>query len=130
MKAKRVFFAVLVVFQVLAINLNAVAVNTSRIEVVRNKAVLDSRDFEIIDKFVASAVRELVLTKEFDLISKIRNTVLTRDKSAIDSSSAQYAAQFSESSYKHISEAPATVDQTVLPEHVFRVTINLLILTC
>lgn len=109
---------------VLAMNPRSLAVNTRDVDRVRKKEVLDSRDLKIIDDFVTEAVRELVLTRDFSEIAKIRTVVLSRK-----STQGQYAQQFSDSAHKHISAALKQA-QTLKPEdRKDKVTINLLILT-
>jgi len=123
MKIKWVILAVLAGFFVLLMNLNSVAVNTRDVDVVRKKEVLDSQDLTVIDTFVSEAVRELVKTRDFTSIAKLRTVILSRK-----STQAQYAQQFSESAYKHIS-AGFTLAQALKPEErKTRVVVNLLIL--
>ncbi len=124
MKVKWVIFAVLGAFLVLVMNSSSVAVNTRDIDVVRKKEVLDSRDLRVIDDFVSEAVRELVRTRDFTAIAKVRTVILSRK-----STQGQYAQQFSESAHKHIS-AGLTQAETLKPDdRKTKVTINLLILT-
>ena len=123
MNIKQAFFAVLVVFLVIAMSSSSVAVNTSDIDKVRDKGVLDDKDFKIIDDFVSQAVQELVRTRDFTSIAKLRTIILSRQ-----STQGQYAQQFSESAQKHIS-AGFEQAQTLNPEErKIKVIINLLIL--
>lgn len=123
MKIKWVILAVLAGFLVLLMNLNSVAVNTRDIDRVLKKEVLDSQDLTVIDNFVSEAVRELVKTRDFTSIAKLRTVILSRQ-----STQGQYAQQFSESAYKHIS-AGFTLAQALKPEErKTRVVVNLLIL--
>ena len=123
MKIKWAFFTVLTAFFVLAINSNAVAVNTGDIDAVRKKSVIDDQDKKIIDNFLAEAVLELVRTKDFTSIAKIRSIILSRK-----STQSQYAQQFSESTYKHI-QAGFEQAQTLRPqERKNNIIINLMIL--
>ena len=69
MKIKWVFFAILTAFFVLAIDSNAVAVNTRGIDAVLKKSVIDERDKKVIDDFVKEAVRDIQLT----LLSNLKN---------------------------------------------------------
>jgi hypothetical protein len=124
MKIKWVIFAVLAAFLVLMMNATSVAVNTRDIDAVRKKEVLNSRDLRVIDDFISEAVRELVVTRDFSEIAKTRTVILSRQ-----STQGQYAQQFSDSAYKHISAALKQA-QTLKPEdRKDKVTINLLILT-
>ena len=123
MKAKYAIFAVLVVFWVLAMNSSSQAVDKRKIDRVRSKGVLDSGDLRIIDKFIAESVQELVNTEDFTSIGKIRTVILSRK-----STQAQYAEQFSESAYKHISAAFEQASKLAPESRRFRVILNLLIL--
>jgi hypothetical protein len=124
MKIKKwAFFTVLTAFFVLAINSDAVAVDTRNIDNVLKKAVIDDQDKKIIDDFLSQAVLELVKTKDFTSIAKLRTVILSRR-----SPQSQYAQQFSESAYKHIQEGFVQA-QTLRPEErKNNVIINLLIL--
>jgi len=95
---------------------------------VRNKEVLNNKDLQIIDKFVAESVQELMKTRDFTSIAKVRAVISSRNSSNMDSASAQYAEQFSESARKYISEAFEAANELTPEEHKFRMTINLLIL--
>ena len=123
MKVKGAIFAVLGAFLVLAMSSSSAAVDTRDIDRVRNKGVLDSRDFQIIDNFVAEAVLELVKTKDLSDIARIRTVVLSRQ-----SSQAQYAQQFSESAHKYISLGFEEASRLTPKERQITVTLNLLIL--
>ena len=123
MKIKWAFFTVLTAFFVLTINSNAVAVNTRNIDAVLKKSVIDDQDKTIIDDFLTKAVLELVKTKDFTSIAKLRSVILSRK-----SAQSQYAQQFSESAYQHI-QAGFAQAQTLRPqERKTNVTISLLIL--
>lgn len=122
MKIKRVIFGVLIVFLIPAMILRSKAVDTREIEQVRNKPVLDSKDLQIIDDFLAQAVQELVKTRDFTSIARTRTIILSSQ-----SDQGQYAQQFSESAYKYISLGLQQAKE--LPqERQFKVILNLLIL--
>ncbi len=126
-KDKWTIFAVLA-FLVLAVNLVSGAVKTSEIDSVRNKGVLADEDFQIIDNFVAKALRELVKTKDFTSVARIRTVILARKSSNRDSAAAQYAEQFSKSAYKYISLGLKQASGLTPKERKFKVVLNLLIL--
>lgn len=128
MKDKWAIFAVVAAFSFLLMNPASEAVDTTEIDKVRSKEVLDSGDFKIIDNFVAEAVQELVNTRDFTSIAKHRTVILSRSSSSEQSAAAQYAEQFSESAYKYISEAFEAADELTPEEHKFKVILNLLIL--
>ncbi len=98
------------------------AIDTQEIERIRNKEVLDSKDLQIIDNFLAQAVQELVKTRDFTSIAKTRTVILSNQ-----SAQGQYAQRFSESAYKHISLGIQQA-QTLPQERQFKVVLNLLIL--
>ena len=100
MKIKCAIFAVLVAFLVLIINPGSVA---DPIDEVRNKGVLDAEDFKIIDDFIAQKIQELVRTRDFTSIAKVRTVILTRQRST-QAQQAQYAQKFTESARKHIAD--------------------------
>jgi len=123
MNLKSLIFAVLTAFLVLVMNSSSVAVNTKDIDIVRKKGVLESQDLKIIDIFVSEAVQELVKTRDFTSIAKVRTEILSRQ-----SAQGQYAQQFSQSAYKYISAGLAQA-QTLEPEdRKTKVIVNLLIL--
>lgn len=123
MKIKRAFLAVTAVFFVLAINSNSIAVSTTKVDEVLKKSVLDDQDFKIIDDFLAEAIRELVRTKKFTDIARLRTVILSRR-----SDQGQYAQKFSESTYKYIELAFQQVEKLRPEERKTKVIINLMIL--
>ncbi len=102
MKYKWAVFAVLAVFLVLVLSSSSEAVDTKGIDVCCHKDVLDSEDLQIIDDFVNEAVRELVRTRDFSDVARVRSVILAR-RSSKAGNQAQYAEQFSESANTHIS---------------------------
>jgi len=123
MKTKWAFLTILAVFFVLAIDSNAIAVNTRDIDNVLKKGVIDDQDKKIIDDFLSQGVQELVKTKDFTSIAQLRTVILSRK-----SSQSQYAQQYSESAYKQI-QAGFEQAQTLRQEdRKTNVTISLLIL--
>jgi hypothetical protein len=123
MKIKWLFFSVLMACCVLVINSNAVAVDTRDIDNVIKKGTIDDQDKKVIDDFLAQAVQELVKTKDFTSIAKLRSVILSRK-----STQSLYAQQFAESAYKYI-QAGFEQAQTLRPEErKSNVIISLLIL--
>lgn len=123
MKIKWAFFTVLAAFFVIAINSNAIAVNTRNIDAVLKKGEIDDQDKKIIDDFLTQAVLELVKTKDFTSIAKVRSVILSRK-----STQSQYAQQFSESAYQHIQAGFAQAQNLRPQERKTNVIISLLIL--
>lgn len=126
MKRKWSIFSILIIYLTFTIisYCNA-AINTADIDRVRNKAVLDSRDLQIIDDFFVEAVGELIRTVDFTSIAKTRTVILSRK-----GTQAQYSRQFSESAFRHISAGleQAQSAQGGPEERKFKVLLNLLIL--
>ncbi|MHC4604787.1 MAG: hypothetical protein ACYS6W_15835, partial [Planctomycetota bacterium] len=127
MKCKGAFFGVLAAFLVLAMHSGSKAVNTRAIDRVRDKGVLDSGDFQIIDDFVNEAVRELVRTKDFSSIAATRSVILAR-RSSKTSVQAQYAEQFSKSAHKYISSSFQEAEKLTPEGRKLKVKVNLLLL--
>jgi len=123
MKIKLVIFAALAALLALVLKSGSAAVNTREVDIVRKKVVLDNSDLRIIDDFLAEAIRELVNTRDFTSIAKIRAVILSRQ-----STQGQYAQQFSESARRHIATGFRDAQQLRRPERTTGVTINLLIL--
>ena len=128
MDIKYAIFAVLATFLFSVANSVYGAVNTRQIDKVRSKAVLDGTDLQIIDNFAAEAVQELVKTRDFTSIAKVRTIILSRAGSSRSSAEAQYAEQFSESTHKYISSGLKQALKLTPPDHRLKVVINLLIL--
>jgi hypothetical protein len=129
MKSKCAIFAVLTALFCLLVLSDSKAVNTKDIDIVRNKSVLESADLQIIDDFINDAVRELVNTRDFSSISKVRSTILARNESKKNSAQAQYTEQFSESAHKYISEGFKQAEELTPEDRRFKTILNLLILT-
>ena len=128
MKCERSIFAVLAAFLVVVASSASGVVDTSEIDRVRNKGVLDSGDLQIIDKFVAEAVDELVESLDFTSIARVRTVILSRKSSETTSAAAQYAEQFSESAHKYISQAFERVKTLRSQDRRLKTKLNLLIL--
>ena len=127
MRPRLLFFAVLAAYLAVWSGGAWGAVSTEEIDKVRSKGILEEKDFAVIDAFVKESVDALVATQDFTSIAKVRTVMLARANSDKESAAAQYAEQFSESAYKHLSEALKAVETASGRERV-NVTINLLIL--
>ncbi|MFA5252639.1 MAG: hypothetical protein WC454_08670 [Phycisphaerae bacterium] len=128
MKNKRIIFTVVGVFLAFVVVSRCQAVDAGPIDKVRDKGVLEDSDLRIIDDFVAGAVDELAKTEDFTSTAKIRAVIMARSSSGKESAQAQYGDQFSQSAYKHISEALEAAKQLSPMERRFQVILNLLIL--
>ena len=122
MRAKWVVFGALVGFSFLAVTSSAMAVDPTAIDAVRSKGVLTNQDLQVIDNFLADGVQELVRTRKFTAIARLRGVILSRQ-----GEQKQYAQQFSASAVKHLTSGLQAA--LTLPEEVrTKVTVNLLIL--
>jgi hypothetical protein len=126
---KRVFTVFTVVF-VLSCKaaFGAGVIETRDIARVREKGVLDSKDFRVIDDFVSKSVGALVKARDFTSISRFRAILLANDKSNKESAAEQYSERFLSAVHKSISKAFDQTEEITLPERRARVIINLLIL--
>jgi hypothetical protein len=127
MKQKWAFFIVLSIFFVITSTWGLMAAGTTDIEQVRNKTVLDDRDFAVIDAFLRQAIGEFLTTKNFTDVARLRTIILKNQKSNQPNQN-QYTSQFSKSAHTYISQA---FDQALIlrpPERQTRVIVNLLIL--
>ena len=124
MKVKYCILALFSAFLILSFHSNCEsAIDTSGIDKVLEKGVLDGDDLAVIDKFVAESVIELIKSKDFTEVSLIRDVILSRR-----SEQGQFAQQFSESALKHISSGLEQVDGFTDEDRRFRITVNLFIL--
>jgi len=122
MRAKWVVFGALVGFSFLVVTSSAMALDPTAIDAVRGKGVLTNQDLQIIDNFLADGVQELVRTRKFTAIARLRSVILSRQ-----GTQKQYAQQFSASALKHLTSGLQAA--LTLPEEVrTKVTVNLLIL--
>ena len=122
MRAKWVVFGALVGFSFLAVTSSAMALDPAAIDVVRSKAVLTNQDLQVIDNFLADGVQELVRTRKFTAIARLRGVILTRQ-----GTQKQYTQQFSASALKHLTSGLQAA-LTLPAEIQTKVTVNLLIL--
>jgi hypothetical protein len=128
MQVKWPFFAVLMVFLVLVTSSSSKAVDTAEIDTVRSKGVLGNKDLRIIDRFVGEAVDELVQTRDFTSVAKVRTVILSRSTSGTSSAAAQYSEQFSDSAYRYISRGFEQAAEFTPEDRRFKTILNLLIL--
>ena len=128
MKIKNVFFFTFLTFLVGFLNSQLYAVDTRDIDRVRDKQVLEDEDFDVIDDFLADAVRQIINTRDFTSIAKTRIQIISRSSSTEESAQAQYSARFIDSARKHVSQG---LDQAIKIEEAkrrFRIVLNILIL--
>jgi hypothetical protein len=99
------------------------AVDVRPIDGVRQKDVLDEKDFEIIEQFVRDAIDELVNTVDFTQVARLRAIIVTRQ-----SEQAQYAEQYSKYLRKYIGEAFVKTEELEDATRRHRVRVNLTVL--
>ncbi|MHC4387839.1 MAG: hypothetical protein ACYSX1_04445 [Planctomycetota bacterium] len=128
MNGRWVFFVVLPLIWAVSANWVRGAIDTSRIDEVRNKEVLSSTDLLVIDRFVNDIIQELVRTEDFTSVAVIRAALLARVSSNRRSAQVQYAEQLSGSAYEHVSQAFRELSGSPPQNREFRVMVNLLIL--
>ncbi|TFG49870.1 MAG: hypothetical protein E4H40_02255 [Candidatus Brocadiia bacterium] len=102
---------------------NSFAVDTTGIDAVRQKSVLDNGDLRVIDEFVQGAIRDMIRSRDFTDISVARLAIVERKDGQ-----AQYQDQFSQSAYKHILAGFAQINKQQEPDWIFKATLNFLIL--
>ncbi len=123
MKRRSAVLQILQIITLLVLGPLAVAVDTWSIDNVRGKGILNDADFEVIDEFVKDAVTELVNTRDFASIARIRTVIISRK-----SEQAQYAEQYSKSCLEHIGAALRQSRGIEPAEDGIKVRMNLLIL--
>ncbi len=128
MKSKLAVLAVITAFLCIFLSSASRAVDTQEIGRVRDKGVLGSQDFQVIDNFVAEAMQEMVETRDFTSISKLRTTILTYSSSNSESAAAQYSDQFTKSANKYIPSAFEQASGLDTQERQFKAKLNLLML--
>jgi hypothetical protein len=100
------------------------AAGLASIDQVRNKPVLEKKDLEIIDNFLADTVRNILNAKDLTNAAKLRSEIVNRR-----SAQGQYSQKFSDSAYTYISDA-LNQAQSILPQDRQNIILlNLLILT-
>ena len=78
MKVKSAICIVIVISILLIMNSKSAAVNTSAIDAVRNKTVLNEQDKEVIDEFLSEAIRELIVNRDYTSAAITRTVILSR----------------------------------------------------
>jgi len=128
MKSKWRICVFLVVCIILMSNAVLQAVDTRAIDEVRDKSVLDNRDFDVIERFLREAVNELVEISDFASVAELRATIVSRSRSNRNPAQEQYRRQFFSSARKYIAGAFEKTSETGSYRYGFLVRLNLLIL--
>jgi hypothetical protein len=103
-------------------------VDTRRIDTVRDKGVLDSRDLTEIDRFVSDSLLEMAGTRELSEIANIRTAMVSRSGSKSRSAKIQYSEKFNESAYKHLKVAFTEAGKVEDAQISNAILVNLLII--
>ena len=123
MNQKTAVLVSLVTLYVLSINPAGLAeVDPRPIDAVRNKTVLEPADLQVIDDFVAAAVKDIMRTKDFSQVSKARAVLIGKR-----GPQPQFAQQFSESCRKQIAAGLEQAAANLPSDRKFKVMVNLLI---
>ena len=126
MKTKWVICAITVILSLQIINSNSgAAVNTSSIDNVRNKPVLNDQDKQIIDRFLEEQINELSKTSTKNLTSSAQIRTLILSKQGTEG---LYGNWFSELAKKHIKAGLEKVQAITPKERRDIVITNFLIL--
>jgi hypothetical protein len=112
----------------LLVNSIVLAVDTTQIDEVRRKEVLESADFEVIDVFVGEAIQQLLDTSDLSSISVARSAILSRSSSGTISAREQYAQQFFSSAAKYLEGAFEKTKELSPQQHAEKIRLNLVIL--
>jgi len=128
MKRKRQILALFGAAVILMASAVSQAVDTRQIDEVRDKSVLERRDFDVIDGFLEAAVRELMQAMDFSSVAELRASIVSRSRSNKSTAQAQYSRQFFASARKYIAAALEKTSQTGVYRHNLLVRLNLLIL--
>ncbi len=123
MRNKRIIYAAAAVTALFGAILPCAAVDTTQIQRVRNKSVLEQSDLQVIDTFVKDAITELAQTSDFSSIAALRGTIVSMSRSQ----RAQYRQQFIESAQNYIA-AGFNLANRLQPNRQVKVRMNLLIL--
>ena len=123
MNFKKVFFAILITFSVLMTQNNLYAINSSQIDNVLNKKVLNEQDFKVIDDYIRGAIDVLLNEQNMASIGRYRDAIATRK-----GTQPQYVYQFNQSAEKYLTEAFKNVKKITPKRRQMIVLTNLLIL--
>ena len=128
MKSECRFCFIVVLFVVIGSSSVCSGLSTREIDRVRGKGVLNNKDLQVVDSFVAEAVQELMRTRDFSSVARLHTTLMSRYSSGQESAQQQYVEQFTESAYKHISRALEQSKSLEPKDRRFKVVVNLLIM--
>jgi hypothetical protein len=104
------------------------AVSTAKIDVVRNKETVTDSDTAVIQQFLADAFSEFYEKTDFSDVAALRNTIVSKSTSSIESGQIQYGPRFFTIAQKEFSDTLKQVNGLPDGQRKTLLTINLLIL--
>jgi hypothetical protein len=111
-----------------ATSLTLGALETTTIDKVTKKEVLDQQDLAAIDSFVAAGIQELLKSKDFSTIGNVRLEIVARAHSSQPSADIQYNPQFVAAAAKNLEKAFAETAKISDADRQAKMTLNLMIL--
>jgi hypothetical protein len=121
--------AVIFLFSAFFIGVSAYgALNTAEIDRVSKKDVLEQQDLAVIDNFVAAGVKEMLTTKDFSTIGKLRDEIVARAHSSKASADIQYNPQFISAAARNLEKGFAEAKKIPDANLRAKVMLNLMIL--
>lgn len=123
MKLKWIYFIILLSFPILTIQNCLQAANTSQIDNVLSKKVLNEQDLKVIDSYVHDAIAAMENEKNLTKIARYREAIVTRK-----GTQGQYVQQFNDSAEKYITDAFKSAQDIKPAKRKTIILTNLLIL--
>jgi len=125
MRVNYIIFCGLVLLSVLC---PVYAVNTAKIDVIRNKEILAEADTAVIEEFLRDVFSEFIAKNDFSDIASLRTTIISKSTSVPESGQIQYGPRFFTAAQKEISSTFKAIN--ALPESYRKtlLTTNLLII--
>ena len=104
------------------------AVNTAKIDAVRNKETVTDSDMAVIQQFLTDAFSELYEKTDFSDVAALRNTIVSKNSSSLESGQIQYGPRFFTIAQKEFSDTLKNVKGLPDGQRKTLLTINLLVL--
>jgi hypothetical protein len=104
------------------------AVNTAKIDAVRNKETVTDSDTAVIQQFLTDAFSEFYEKTDFSDVAALRNTIVSKSTSSLESGQIQYGPRFFTIAQKEFSATLKNVNGLPDGQRKTLLTINLLIL--
>lgn len=104
------------------------AVSTSKIDTVRGKETVTDSDTAVIQQFLSDAFSEFYEKTDFSDVAALRNTIVSKSTSSLESGQIQYGPRFFTIAQKEFSDTLKNVNGLPDNKRKTMLTINLLIL--